>query len=307
MDMADNEQMQKQDGAQETFEDRYMADDFKAVFDLSFESLYSQCNKEMGYQQSKRDQTIAFYIAIISFLVPAVIEMKLDSILFAVVYGVLWLVGWMLSGVVRRYRVYKECYWLNLRTISTLQRVKADRLNKDAFQKTYAATMRLNRPNVVVAKDETKVYLPEKRPADWEKTLGSVPYNKQVNYYKTWKKNSTSAEYLLYMLIVLISSLMMAMAVNYLATWVFFMVLPQWNSLIVSVVLGVLAATLCAYNGARAYICDLVAVYAYCFDHRKESFNKPYTKAWFLHCFNSELEPNPKTKNNTQAKEAAEV
>lgn len=285
----------------EKFEHRQMRHDFKKVFDLNLESLYSQCNTEMAYQQSKRDQTIAFYIAIISFLVPAIMEMALNTALFAVVYGVLWLVGWMLSGVVRRYRIYKECYWITLRTISTLQRVNEEKLDKESFQKTYAATLRLNRPNVVIAKKGVTVYPPEEVTDAWLEAQAGVSYKKQIDYWKTWRKNSTSAEYLLYMLIVLISSLMMAMAVFYGASWVLSKILPDLGLL--SIGLGVVAAALCICVGIGQYVRDLAEVYAYCFDYQKKSFNKPYTKAWFLHCFNSELEPEEETDDSSEKKQ----
>ena len=290
----------------EKFEKRQMHQDFKKVFDLDLGSLYSQCNTEMAYQQSKRDQTIAFYIAIISFLVPAIIDMELDNSLFAVVYAVLWMVGWMLSGVVRRYRVYKECYWITLRAIGTLQRVAEEKLDKESFQKTYAATLRLNRPNVVIAKDESSVLQPEEVTQAWEKEHAGESYTKKINYYKTWKKNSTSAEYLLYMLIVLISSLMLAMAAFFAANWIFSMILPSWEGAFwVCIGAAAIAVVLCVYNGARLYIRDLAEVYAYCFDYKKKSFNKPYTKAWFLHCFNSELEPEGDTANTDDKEKAA--
>ncbi len=277
----------------QSFETRQMCDDFKKELDLNLDSLYSQCNAEMGFQQSKRDQTIAFYIAIISFLVPAIMKMELNTALFSVVYAVLWLVGWMLSGVVRRYRIYKECYWLNLRALATLQRVKPDKLNKDAFQKVYAATMRLNCDNVVVAKEKRKSL--DELTNEWLAKQTEDSYKELIDYRATWKKNSTSAEYLLYMLIVLISSLMMAMAVVYATMWVVSLAIPQWaGGLLLGIGLGAVAAALSIYKGASRYVRELVEVYAYCFDYREKSFNKPYTKAWFLHCFNSELEPEKK-------------
>ena len=44
--------------------------------DYHWNELYQQCVTEIGIQQSKRDQIIAFFIAVCSFVIPAVLEIE---------------------------------------------------------------------------------------------------------------------------------------------------------------------------------------------------------------------------------------
>lgn len=88
--------------------------------DFRLESTYELCINELGLQQSKRDQTIAFYIAIISFVIPAIIGMDINHYAKAAGFFALYLLGSMLTKVVVRYRIYKEVYWVTCRTISQL-------------------------------------------------------------------------------------------------------------------------------------------------------------------------------------------
>lgn len=267
----------------ESFEKTKLSGIYEDACDLKLENLYNQCNAELGLQQSKRDQIIAFYIAIISFLVPAIIDLSLPALAQALAYGVLWGIGMILCSVVRRYRVYKEVYWLTSRTISTLMRVKKEHVSKDVIQKIFAETMRMVQPTVVVVDPKADIPLAENADKDAYKTC--------ISYSLTRKKNKGSSEFLLYKLISLMTCVVLSIAVfslvsaiaPYAPSW-----LPQQAVMVASVIVGAIPG-LVAYNTCISrYIIELSDIYAYCFDGRKDHFNAVYQKAWFLHSFVSQ-------------------
>ncbi|HHW22628.1 MAG TPA: hypothetical protein GXX26_07075 [Clostridiaceae bacterium] len=60
----------------------YIVDDdlYNAKKDLRLDKTYEICVNELGLQQTKRDQIIAFYIAIISFVIPGILNMNITEI-----------------------------------------------------------------------------------------------------------------------------------------------------------------------------------------------------------------------------------
>ena len=236
-------------------------------FDMGLQNIYNLCTTEMTQQQAKRDQIIAFYIAILSFLVPALIDLKLAPIVQSVAYGLLWLVGIILCSVVRRYRIYKEAYWLTLRTITTLMRVHRDKINESMIKRLFWETMKQVQPYVAVIKEEPQT-------DDW------------LDIHKTWKKNSTSAEFLLYRLISVITAVVLVIAGYTLVYGIheeFGVQIP--DAMRIWVVLGACIPAVFSHRWCiRKFVEELGSVYCCCYDENLKSFEKTYSKAWFFHC-----------------------
>lgn len=252
----------------ESFENLSIEGVYDRDFELDLNSTYSLCNSEMGLQQSKRDQIIAFYIAIISFLVPAIIDLELPFLPQAVAYFLLWVIGISLCSVVRRYRVYKEVYWLTLRTISTMMRAKKGTLREAMIKRLFRETMTVMQPKTVVIK------------------AGAQPEN-WVDLEKTRKLNSRSAEFLLYRLLSVMSSVVLLIA-GY--TFVYglleYFQVPRFEEygILPAILIAVVPAGISHCRCINAFVRELAAVYQYCYDRNLDSFEKAFAKAWFLHC-----------------------
>ncbi len=238
----------------EKFENEKLDGIYEEKCDLRLENLYNQCYAELALQQSKRDQIIAVYITIVSLLLPTIYDLNLTTAAAAGVYLLIYVIGAMLCGVIRRYRIYKEVYWLTCRVISTLMRVKPECITKHVVQKLFAESMRKNFASVVIVKEG------------------------KVSRLATTKRHSFSAETLLYKLLALTSSVLLGLSI-----WLFAsLIVPTPIHAILAIIVGAVAYL----RLEQAYITDLCKVYAYCLDEEKSSFNSAYQKAWFLHSFN---------------------
>lgn len=233
--------------------EEYLYNDEK---DFRLEKTYELCVNELGLQQSKRDQIIAFYIAIISFVIPAIIGMNLNNYAKTAGFFALYLLGSMLSKVVVRYRIYKEVYWITCRTITQLYNFHQDKLTKDLLQHIFYTTLKKNMPTVIELCKKNK---------------------DKVDQWKSYIKIRNSAETILYEVLVLLSSLVLWIGIFILFPIGFY---------------GAIAATIPALLNyiywTIYYYRRLTSVYAVFTDAPEDSddsFNKVYSKAWFLHSF----------------------
>ena len=233
-------------------------DDFliKDGRDFKLENTYNLCVKELSLQQSKRDQIIAFYIAIISFVVPTIISMQGDSLTKSAGFLALFVLGCMLSKVVIRYRIYKEAYWLTCRTISQLYNYDQSKFKKELIQHIFYKTMEKNKKTIFAFKEKA----PE-----------------EIDKIKTCRKIMNSAETIIFEVLVLITCMVLWIGVNMLVD--FYM----WGPVSASV----LALASCLYWNFKYYDA-LTGFYDILFDNGEnsnDSFNAAYSKAWFLHFF----------------------
>ena len=236
------------------FENENLEGIYEEKCDLRLENLYNQCYADLSFQQSKRDQIIAFYITIVSLLLPTIYDLNLTTAAAAGVYLLIYVIGFMLCGVIRRYRIYKEVYWITCRVISTLMRVKPEHITEPVLKKLFAEVMRKNFSSRVVMK------------------------NNKFSRLATTKRLSFSAETLLYKLLALMANVLLGISVWLSAS----IVLPTPICAALSIISSVISYTYLA----QAYVNDLCKVYAYCIDKKEDSFESAYHKAWFLHSFN---------------------
>jgi len=235
--------------------------------DLRLEKTYELCVNELGLQQTKRDQIIAFYIAIISFVVPQILEMD-NAVYKAAGFLVLFVIGALLTKAIIRYRVYKEAYWMTCRTISTLFTFKQEKISKELVQHIFYNTMKKNMPNVVVVKNKRKKEKPS--------TIRTFLYNRK------------STETILFEVMAILISLVLWISI--------YIVL---SSLIAcSITISIAAATFAALADFIYWCCmygkKLVDVYSVIFNGNDDSFNDTYSKAWFLHSFYREVSSSAK-------------
>ncbi len=229
--------------------------------DLRLEKTYETCVTELGLQQSKRDQIIAFYIAICSFVIPAILDKNFDKGTTAGAFFALYILGSMLAKVVVRYRIYKEVYWITVRTITQLYIFKKKEISKKVVQRIFYQTMELNAPSVL----------------DYKKEADQTYKNIKVNTWKSLKKIINSAETILYEVQVLMSSLVLGIGILTICGY-------EIRGFIIT---GILVLLNLVYWTSHYYK-SLTKVYKAVvidYDKEDEAFNATFSKAWFLHSF----------------------
>lgn len=243
---------------------RLTADLFDPAREINLENLYNLCTAELTLQQTKRDQIIAFYVAIASFLIPTAYEMELSAPFRAAAFALVAFIGAMLCRVIVRYRVYKEVYWVTARTITALMRAKPEKLEKALVQHLFAKNLQKSMPSVVAYDTEER---------------DGVRVPARIRRFATVRKQQNSAETMLYLLIVVMTAVP-----AFLAGYAAFACMPgapAWLPAAGGGVLFLVVGGLLMRSYARA----LADLYAYCFDGSDASFNRAYSKAWFLHGF----------------------
>ncbi len=224
--------------------------------DYKLDNLYALCTAELTLQQTKRDQIIALFITICSFLIPTVFN-TFDNLVRGISFFLLVVIGQTLCRVVVRYRVYKEVYWLASRVISRLMGLKKEYVCKAVTQQFFAENLEKAGPKTAVYKKDGDQVKPD--------------------LLATLKLHRNSAEFLLYLLLVLMTSVLLLLCILE-----FFL---SFDLLWVGIVVAVSAFGAMFAISVRQYARDLGKVYQYCADHSRESFNGAYAKAWFLHMF----------------------
>ncbi|RJE86234.1 hypothetical protein D3P07_19365 [Paenibacillus sp. 1011MAR3C5] len=230
--------------------------------DYHLEQAYSLCVNELGLQQTKRDQIIAFYIAIISFVIPAIIELNLSNMIKGLSFLALFVLGIMLAWVVVRYRVYKEVYWITSRVLKQLYNFEKEAINKELVQHMFYRNLKKSTEGVFVYRKDDKT---------------------KVNGWKSYRKNLYSSESILFHILVLISSVVL---------WIGVYMLLSDFSIVREIVASVLTLANLLYF-TRHYYKQLTKIYDVVFNDDDASFNAVFSKAWFLH-FHLDFNENKK-------------
>lgn len=230
-------------------------------------TLYVQACKELTLQQEKRDKTISIYVAVIAFLVPFLFSKETAFKSFDLDMG---FAGWvlMIAGIIGlfftlsviRYRVYKEVYWLTCRVIAQMQNVAEQHFTKEIIQAIFLQCMVKKWGKYLAGKGEYKY------DASCTKRI-------PVKYVKLVLNNINSAEYYMFATIALVASALVSFGL-YLALWD---CMPIWGFFSLAAVLFVLLSVL--------YFKGIVDVFRVLSDHRNDSFNFAFGKAWFLHIY----------------------
>lgn len=230
---------------------------------MDLDNCYGQTVSELGLQQSKRDQIIAFYLTILGFVIPNVIDMEVGNtgkgIAFIIMYGV----GVIFCHVILRYRIYKEVYWIACRVITQMCNIHEVCRNKEVIYTLFFNSLKKNRDTIVVKNK-----------------------NKKPSLLKSWKRQLNSAETLLYETLVLFSSF-----VGLIGSWYFF----QISALVATLSFIFIIYMLFKMN--YKYAKRLMDLYV-CVDTEKQSdLEKTFAKAWMLHCYVDDVISHGKDKD----------
>ncbi|RJX37169.1 hypothetical protein D3P09_25025 [Paenibacillus pinisoli] len=247
--------------------DKEILDDEK---DFHLEQAYSLCVNELGLQQTKRDQIIAFYIAIISFVIPAIIDLSVATFIKGLSFLALFILGILLTWVVVRYRVYKEVYWITCRVIKQLNNFDKEAINKALVQHMFYRNLKKSMDSVLVTRQAGNEV--------------------KVKGWSSYWRNLYSSETILFHIPVLISSVVL---------WIgMYMLLIDFTLIRYIIPSALTLANLLYFT--RHYYKQLAKIYNVVFDGNDDSFNAVFGKAWFLH-FHLDFNENKKDSDSLQA------
>ncbi len=231
----------------------------KKTFD--FETLYQHTHDELTLQQSKRDQIITVYLAIISFVIPFVLSL---SSVTEIVKGLLFLslavIGFLFGIIVIRYRIYKECYWLGCQALTQLTNYDADKIDKTLIQHYFYNAL-------------------------YKKYHKYVDFDRQkIHWFTLFRRSFFSAETLYFTVLSFVVTIIAVLGVIYLAgTGILGICLSIATGLLVLVALHFLyIKNLCKvfatlkYHNAFGENVDRIA---------NNLFNSTFSKSWTLHFY----------------------
>lgn len=122
---------------------------------MDLDNTYEQAVSELGLQQSKRDQIIAFYLTILGLVAPSIIGMDVSNLAKAMTFLVMYGIGVVFCHVILRYRIYKEVYWIACRVIIQLCNIKKKKINKNIVYTLFYNCL-IKNENTVVVKNKTQ-------------------------------------------------------------------------------------------------------------------------------------------------------
>lgn len=234
------------------FDDKKISD--KPEYPLG--TIYEKCIEEMVQQQSKRDQIITVYVAMCSFVVSYILSSEmLNFFAKGLVFFALAVIGLGFSLIITRYRIYKEAYWICCQTITNLMSVKEEEINKETIQGLYYKCLKKK----------------------GEKYINTDTTPNKFKYWTFFHKNIFSGE--------TIYSLIHSFIVSTLIGLSAFMTMAMSNSekkcIIVAASMGIIFFIWQVY----IYFKNLMEIYSVLIDGTDTSFNKAFSKAWFLHLY----------------------
>lgn len=224
----------------------------EAEYDLCM--LFEKSNEEMVAQQAKRDQIISLFLAIFSFVVPFALSMEgIDTAFKGLIFLAIAIIGVLFSLVIIRYRLYKESYWLCCQTLTSLMSFKQKELNKETIQAVYYQCM----------KKKFKKYVDDKV---------NPPKFKRTQFYLT---TLYSGETILYVVQAFMTALTAGLSILFLCS--------HLGS--IQYVFASVGAILVLIWLVNMFLSELMHAYDVLVYDTNASFNKTYSRAWFLHFF----------------------
>ena len=215
----------------------------------NLEDLYSHASSELTLQQTKRDQIISVYLALVSFIVPfALSSSNMTTSIKGLIFIATGLVGTLFSLIIIRYRLYKEVYWLTCQTITVLSNCKKEMINKKIVQAAFYQCIYKKGKSYIKTKDNKKKFL----------------------HFKYVKKNLFSSETIYFLIHSIISIVILSLGIG----------LTTYN-IIIAIIVGIFVLMLLLYS----YFNKLIEVFKVLANDSDESFNKAFSKAWFLHFY----------------------
>ncbi len=235
-------------------------DKYKDEKDFNLEMLYRQAHTELSLQQSKRDQIITIYLALCSFLIPfALGEEMISWPMKGIIFLAIGMIGVIFSFICIRYRIYKESYWLCCQSLTVLFNFKENEIDKNTVQQVFFHCL-YKKGRGFCIEDGDRLTFSKK---------------------KFVKKNIFSAETLHFMIIALMTSFIFALSASLLID----VAMP--TKIAASVAVGIVSFLFLVseYFGECEKIYSFIALGEDKSDIKNQSFNKVFSKAWFLHFY----------------------
>ncbi len=219
--------------------------------DLNLMQIDSQCKQEVSLQQDKRDKMISFYLTMAGLVTAFLFGNETALAVKSLILLALFVIGVMWLTVALRCPIFKEVNQIASRTIARLHTMDRSRIDKALLLHTFYAVM---------VGEARAIPLDAKgKPRPW--TLA-------------WQ-NRTSAEYLMYMTLALLSGLCGCLSVTLPLTAL------GWGRFVLA---GGLLTTFLLRQTWR-YSKTLIDLYAVTRDRLDSSFHRTFAKAWQLHFF----------------------
>ncbi len=234
---------------------------------MNLDSAYQLTVAELGLQQTKRDQIIAFYLAVLGLVSPSLIGLDVHNAIKGSIFLMLYFIGVMFSHVILRYRIYKEVYWIACRVISQLNNIKPENRYKSVIYRIFYEELKENEDTIVRKNKKDKVSL-----------------------IRSFKRQINSAETLLFETMVVFSTGVGAMAVG------FFWSVSMWAAI---ALIAFLVIEIIRLN--YKYCSRLVKLYR-CIEtedsgEKVKELESTFKKAWMLRSFLDDvLEDGPEGK-----------
>ncbi len=221
----------------------------KVVKNYNFASLYEHAHSEMSLQQTKRDQIIALYLSICTFFLPFTLSQdSLSMQAKGLLFLAIGFIGFLMASIIVRYRVYKEIYWASCQCISQLKTFDVDDIDKEVVQALFYQ----------VLKKKSSSFL-------------KLNKNGKVDYVLFVKKTIFSAETIYYIIHSFLTCVLCGLGLAVLIN--------------ASSVIGIWVGVAVLFVLMISYFKNLKDVYKVIIDGEDSSFNKTFSKAWFLHFY----------------------
>ena len=232
--------------------------------DFDITAMYERTFDEMSLQQTKRDQLITIYLAAFAFILPSLLSAeKISWVIKGWVFIGLAIIGILFSLIIIRYRIYKESYWLCLRTLTVMMDVDQKYWTKANIQGIYYKCI---------------------------KKKGKSYNNKDGKFsnFQFFRKNINSAETLYLIINAFITACVCGLGIGVLLE------VTDTQRLKYGILGGLFVFLLISFE----YFKSLKKLYNICIEDFNDYFNESFKNVWFLHFFTDE-----KTKHqNSDAK-----
>lgn len=231
---------------------------------MDLDNNYDMTVAELGLQQSKRDQIIAFYLTILGFVIPSVISLEIHNGAKAVAFLAMYGIGVIFCHVIIRYRTYKEVYWIACRVLTQLCNIHKPFINEQTIYTLYFNALVKNMGSIVV-KNKRK-----KKDAE----TGAV----KTSILRSFIKQLDSAETLLFETLALFSTFVGGIGAFYAYS-------IHWSLTVVIFI--ILIEILVSLN--YRYVTKLLELYKVVDTQAISDLQIPFKKAWMLHCYVDDL------------------
>ena len=218
---------------------------------MDLDNCYDMTVAELGLQQTKRDQIIAFYLTILGFVIPNVISLDIPGWTKAAAFLSMYAIGAIFCHVILRYRIYKEVYWIACRVITQLCNIKPEGRNLTTIHTLFFHALKKNISTIVKYKKNGKRSL-----------------------LRSFRRQLNSAETLLFETLAIFATFVGGIGAAYIYTY---------SLVLCVIVILLLLAMLIVMN--YKYTARLMDLYK-CIDSEDlEDLKIPFSKAWMLECY----------------------